>query len=215
MSFEPVANAVVEGDANQARGVVEGLLASGSDPEDLVNEGLVAGMRIVGDKWNKMEIFLPEVMMAVEAWQAAMDVVEPHLLSESREGLRRGVVVIGTVKGDIHDIGKNIVGILLKTAGFEVHDLGTDVMASAFVSKAEDVKADAIALSALMTTTMPFQRDVVDYLEMRGERDKYFVLVGGGATTQEWADEIGADAYGKTAEDAIRLLLSHLDARGS
>ncbi len=212
-ALESVAACIVDGDEHRAQEAVEEALAMGLPPQEVVNGGLVASMRMVGDKWKAMEIFLPEVMMAVEAWQAAMDIIEPRLTAEARNDLKRGVVVIGTVKGDIHEIGKNIVAILLKTAGFEVHDLGTDVPASVFVSEAKKVKADIIAASALMTTTMPFQKDIVEYLTMRGQRDRYFVMVGGGPVTPQWAEEIGVDAYGQTADDAVRLALDHMDSR--
>jgi dimethylamine corrinoid protein len=202
--LEALAASIAEGDEQGGRKGAEAALAAGIDPQKVLTEGLVAAMRTVGDRWKANVIFLPEVMMAVEAWNAAMEVVEPHLSADAKAGARRGVVVIGTVKGDIHDIGKNIVATLLRTAGFEVHDLGTDLTASYFVAEAERVKADIIAASALMTTTVPGQRDIVEYLQTIGKRGAYFYIVGGGGASQAWADEIGADAYGDTAEDAVR-----------
>ena len=145
--------------------------------------------------------------MAAEAWEHAMKVIEPKLLAAGVERKKTGRVVIGTVSGDVHSIGKNIVAAMLKMSGFEVFDLGIDVAASAFIMKAEEVGADVIATSALMTTTMPQQKNIIEHLEARGVRDKYCVLVGGGSTNQEWANIIGADGYGRTAGDAVALAL--------
>ena len=136
-----------------------------------------------------------------------MKVLQPKILAVGAERKKVGRVVIGTVKGDIHSIGKNIVGAMLKMSGFEVFDLGSDVAASAFITKAEEVGADIIAASALMSTTVPQQKEIIEHLKARGTRDKYCVLVGGGSTSQEWADNIGADGYGKTAGDAAALAL--------
>jgi len=145
--------------------------------------------------------------MAAEAFDHVMKVLEKELLASGGERKKMGRVVIGTVKGDIHSIGKNIVAVMLKLNGFEVFDLGIDVTASSFVTKAEEVGADIIAASALMATTMPQQKTIVEHLQARGERNKYSVLVGGGCTTREWADGIGADGYGKTSTDAVNLAL--------
>jgi trimethylamine corrinoid protein len=147
------------------------------------------------------------MMMAAEAWEEAMKTLEPKLLAAGAERKKIGSVVIGTVSGDIHSIGKNIVAAMLKMNGFEVFDLGIDVTASAFVIKAEAVSADIIAVSALMSTTIPQQKNIIEHLEARGVRNKYCFLVGGGSTSQEWADSIGADGYGRTAGDAASLAL--------
>jgi corrinoid protein of di/trimethylamine methyltransferase len=211
--LEPLLNSIVTGDPSQAKEEARKALEQGIPPLDVLEHGMVAAMRVVGDKWETFEIFLPEVLLAINAWQAAMNIVDPMLSKEERADAIKGKVVIGTVKGDVHDIGKNIVSSLLKTAGFEVFDVGHDAPASVFITEAERVQANIIALSALMTTTMPYQRDVLEYLETRGIRDQYFVMVGGGAVTQEWADNIGADAYGETAEDAARLALGHVDSQ--
>ena len=211
--LKTVASSIVAGDGPAAGDAVERALGAGLPAEQVVNEGLVAGMKIIGEKWKTLEIFLPEVMMAVDAFRSAMQIIEPRLTAEAKLGLRRGVVVLGSVKGDIHEIGKNIVGILLETAGFEVHDIGCDHPASTFVSAAENANADIIAASALMTTTMPYQKDIVEYLVTHGKRDRYFVMVGGGPVSSEWAEEIGADAYGRTAEDAVSLALDYMEKR--
>jgi len=211
--LQELASAVFEGDRERARKAAEAAIASGLPPMSVLNDGLVVAMRTIGEKWKAQEIFLPEVLMAVEAWKASMAVIGPKLSAENRAEARRGVVVIGTVKGDIHEIGKNIVAALLSTAGFEVHDLGTDLPASVFVTEAERLGADIIASSALMTTTMPHQRDVVEYLETKGKRNDFYYLIGGAPVSPEWAQEIGADAYGKTAEDAVRVALDFAKTR--
>jgi methylmalonyl-CoA mutase cobalamin-binding domain/chain len=131
--------------------------------------------------------------------------LKPKLLEAGESVAKIGTVVIGTVQSDVHEIGKNIVVTLLNTAGFEVHDLGVDIPASKFIGKAEEVNADIIAASAIMTTTMTYQRDILDHLIASGLRDKYIVLVGGGVVNQKWADEIGADGYGETAVEGVRL----------
>jgi methanogenic corrinoid protein MtbC1 len=154
--------------------------------------------------FRRGDAFLPEMMLAAEAWQAGLQVLEP-LLAGGERAEAAGTVVIGAVKGDIHSLGKNIVATMLRTAGFAVVDLGTDVAASKFVTAAADARADAIALCALMTTTMPQQREVIEHLVAAGRRDQVRVMVGGSAATAAWAQEIGADGYGETAADAVAL----------
>ena len=205
--FEELYNAILAGDRDGLGKAVGSALKEGVSPSDIIEKGMSPGMKEVGDRFARYEIYLPEMMMAAEAWEGAMQILEPKLLESGGERKKVGRVVIGTVKGDIHSIGKNIVGAMLKMNGFEVFDLGVDVAASAFVTKAEEVAADVIAASALMSTTIPQQKSIIEHLEARGARDKYRVLVGGGSTTQEWADSIGADGYGRTAGDATNLAL--------
>ncbi len=211
--FQALIEAVIGGDGPAAREAADRLVAAGTSPLRILNEGMLVAMRSVGEKWKANEIFLPEVLMAVEAWKSANEAVEPHLSADARRDSKQGVVVIGTVKGDIHEIGKNIVATLLKTAGFEVHDLGKDLHASTFVSEAERLGADIIAASALMTTTMPYLKDVVEYLQSKQKRSRFFYLIGGAPVSQELALSIGADAFGKTAEDGVRLALEAIAAR--
>ena len=213
--FSALIEAVIGGDGPTAREAAADLIAAGASPVQVLNDGLLVAMRLVGDKWKANEIFLPEVLMAVEAWTAANEAVEPHLSASAIRDAKRGVVVIGTVKGDIHEIGKNIVATLLKTAGFEVHDLGKDLPASTFVSEAERLGADIIAASALMTTTMPYMKDVVEYLQSKKKREQFFYLIGGAPVSEAVAQAIGADAYGKTAEDGVRLALEAVATRHS
>ena len=211
--FEQLYNAIIAGDTGGLGQVVGEALKEGVKPSDIIEKGMSPGMKEVGDRFSRYEIYLPEMMMAAEAWESAMKILEPKLLESGEERKKVGKVVIGTVKGDIHSIGKNIVGAMLKMNGFEVFDLGVDIAASAFVTKAEEVGADIIAASALMSTTIPQQKNIIEHLEARGARGNYRFLVGGGSTTQEWADSIGADGYGRTAGDAVTLALKALSQK--
>ena len=209
-TFERLYNAIIAGDRNALEQGIGDALKEGIMPSDIIEKGMSPGMKEVGDRFARYEIYLPEMMMAAEAWEGAMRILEPKLLESGGERKKMGRVVLGTVKGDVHSVGKNIVGAMLKMNGFEVFDLGVDVAASAFVTKAEEVGADIIAASALMSTTIPQQKSIIEHLEARGARGKYRVLVGGGSTTQEWVDSIGADGYGRTAGDAATLALKAL-----
>lgn len=205
--------AIIAGDKDKLLGVVDEAIQGGMVPADIIEQGMSPGMREIGEKFARYEIYLPEMMLSAEAWEHAMRVLEPRLLETGAESRKLGRVVLGTVKGDVHSIGKNIVGAMLKISGFEVFDLGIDIAASTFVTKAEEVGADIIAASALMSTTLPQQKSVIEHLEARGVRKKYCVLVGGGSTSQEWADSIGADGYGRTAGDATALALKAVSKR--
>ena len=180
------------------------------NPVKAVDEGLVKGLDIVGEKYENEEIFLPELMMAAKTFQAAMQILEPAIKEIGQERTMKGVVVLGTVKGDIHKIGKDIVTLLMRNAGYEVHDLGEDVDLFTFVETAKKVNADAIGLSALLTSTLAGQKDVIDVLIEGGIRDRYMVMVGGGAVTPEWAESIGADIYAENAQAAVRKLTDML-----
>jgi len=204
---ERIRMAIIDGDRDKLLVAVENALQEGIKPSVIIEMGMSPGMKEVGERFARYEIYLPEMMMAAEAWEGAMKVLEPKLLAAGTERKKAGRVVLGTVKGDVHSIGKNIVGAILKMNGFEVFDLGVDVAASAFIMKAEEVEADIIAASALMSTTIPQQKSIIEHLVARGVRDKYCVLVGGGSTSQEWAESIGADGYGRTAGDAVALAL--------
>jgi 5-methyltetrahydrofolate--homocysteine methyltransferase len=175
---------------------------------------LLSGMMIIGGKFKRNEVFVPEVLVAARAMNAGVSILEPKLIEIGNEPV--GKAVVGTVKGDLHDIGKNLVIMMMKGAGFEIFDLGTDVPAEAFVDKAEEVGADVIGMSALLTTTMPNMKDVVDVLNERGLRDKYIVMVGGAPVNQAFADQIGADYYTadatSAAETAKEAVLSRKSA---
>ncbi|MAG14596.1 MAG: hypothetical protein CL874_01760 [Dehalococcoidales bacterium] len=206
-TYQRLSTAITAGEKDKLAAAIEAALKGGMTPTDIIEKGMSPGMKDVGEKFSRYEIYLPEMMLAAEAWENAMKILEPKLLETGTERQKAGRVVLGTVKGDVHSIGKNIVGAMMKMSGFEVFDLGIDVAASAFVTKAEETGADIIAASALMSTTMPQQKSIIEHLEARGARGKYRVLIGGGSTSQEWADSIGADGYGRTAGDAAALAL--------
>lgn len=189
-----------KGRAKNVQELVRKALEEGVPPQQILDEGLLSGMMIIGGKFKNNEVFVPEVLVAARAMNAGIAILEPRLLEVGAKPLGRAVV--GTVKGDLHDIGKNLVAMMLRGAGFEIHDLGVDVPAETFVDKAEEVGADVIGMSALLTTTMPAMRPVVELLEKRGLRSKYVVMVGGAPVTQAYAKEIGADIYAPDAASA-------------
>lgn len=208
---------VVEFDEGAAKEAAEEILRAGVDPLRAIEEGISPAARIVGEKFEKGEYFLPHLLLAAEAVKAASDILTAELRMKDRlemEARRLGDVVIATVSGDIHDIGKNIVALLLSVNGFRVHDLGRDAESMAIVQRAIDVEADIIALSALMSTTMPSQREVIEILRAMGVRERFVVMVGGGSTTREWAEEIGADGWAETAEKAVELAQNLIRGRG-
>ena len=196
---------------DQVLTLVQEGLDQGIDPEDILSEGMIIGIREVGDQFRRGESFLPDMIMAADAFQGGMEILQPAMALAGAERKPVGTIVIGTVKGDIHELGKNIMINMLVPEGFNIIDLGVDVPASKFVDEAEKNKADIIAISALMTTTMPQQREVIEHLEARGSRNHYYVMVGGGATDKNWADKIEADAYGETAVDAVSLALAYME----
>lgn len=203
--FEKLAKSIMEGNEDLARKAALEALEAKIEPLEAIKNGFAKGMEIVGKKFHNFEIFLPEVILAADAMKAGLEVLRPKMSAESMVKAYRGKVVIGTVFGDIHDIGKNLVAVMLEAGGFEVHDLGTDCPSTKFVEKAKEVKADIIAMSSLMVTSMYYQKEVIDYLKDMGERDKYWIMVGGGPVTPEWTKEIGADGYGKFADDAVEV----------
>jgi 5-methyltetrahydrofolate--homocysteine methyltransferase len=183
-------------------------IEAGISPREILDDGLIAGMKIVGDKFKAHEIFLPDVLLAARAMYAGMDLLRPLLIKEGVPAI--GKVVIGSVQGDLHDIGKNLVGIMLKGAGFEIIDLGSDVSPDKFIDAALREKAAIIGMSALLTTTMPVMKKVVDLVRKRGLSAKIKTIVGGAPLTAEYAREIGADAYafdGISAVDRVKQLL--------
>ena len=182
-----------KGRSKNVKALVEEAIAEGQDPKVILNEGLLSGMMIIGEKFKNNEVFVPEVLVAARAMNAGLTGLEPKLVEVGNKPV--GKVVIGTIAGDLHDIGKNLVAMMLKGAGFEVIDIGVDVAPAAFVDKAEEVGADVICVSALLTTTMPGMQTVVENLKARGLRDKYIVMVGGAPVNQAFADQIGADIY--------------------
>jgi len=202
-NLEKLSDAVIRGEGEAAKAAALETINAGYSAYDAVSKGLMKGMGIVGVRFGRGECFLPEVLLAGEAFTSAIEILKPHL--KAGEVTTVGKATIGTVEGDIHDLGKNLVALLLATAGFEVFDLGKNVKASAFVDKAEEVKADMILLSAIMTTTMPVQEEVIQLLKDMGIRDKYKVLVGGGPVTADWSEKIGADGYANDAVEGVKL----------
>ena len=204
-------DAIIELNDAKAVEAAKDLIAEGLDPLDGIEKGLSLGMTTIGDKFNLGECFLPELIRAGNTFNAAIKILEPAITNSGKGKKQTGVVVLGTVTGDVHKIGKEILGMLMRTRGFVVHDLGEDVSLSTFVEKAEALNADIIAMSALLTTTMPAQKEVIDFLKEKGIRDNFKVMVGGGPVSQEWADEIGADGYSETAEAAVKLAKNLID----
>lgn len=204
-AMKRLANSIVEGDSGRAEAAAREVLAAGVAPLDAIDEGANKAMQVVGDQFSRYEIFLPELMLAGEAMKTAVEVLLEALPADQASAVRRGKVVLATVSGDIHEIGKNIVGALLTASGFQVYDLGVNVDVKQIMHKAREVKADIIALSALLTVSLPYQEDVVNYLRDAGLRDKCFVIIGGGPVTPEWARQIGADGYGRAAVHAVEL----------
>ena len=200
--LENFAMAIAEGDEDKAKEISTEVLNCHIDPLEAVQQGLSKGMANVGEQFEKGDAYLPELLAAANAYNAAMQILRPEIEAQKKESSKTGTVLIGTVKGDIHSIGKDIVTTVLGTHGFEVIDMGVDNQSLNIIQEAEKVKADVIALSSLLTTTMPYQKEVIEILKETGLRDKYFVIVGGGPVTQEWAEQIGADGYGETAVDA-------------
>ena len=203
--LEKLSAAVQSFDADEAARAAKEAVDAGINPVTAIEKGLAIGLRIIGDKFEEGELWLPHLVLGAEAMEAAIKVLEEHMPKSELESTSKGTVVIGTVEGDIHDLGLRIVASMLRANGFTVYDLGCDTPSLNFVTKAKEVEADIIALSSLMTTTMPFMRDLVDALNSAGVRENYKVLVGGGPVTKEWASSIGADAYGKDAAEAVRV----------
>jgi len=200
-SYEILTEAVIKGDGNLVESEVNKALNEGADPQDIISEGLIGGMGIVGRRFREGEMFIPEVIMSANAMHKGLDIVKP-LLTEAGQKLL-GKVVIGTVAGDIHDIGKKIVSFLLEGIGFEVIDLGVDVQNETFAEAIEEHKPDILGMSALLTTTMPNMGSVIDLLEEKGIRDKVKIIVGGASVNQDFADSIGADGYAPEAGSAV------------
>ena len=198
-----LAHAVIEGNEEEAKSAAEEALKRKMDPVHAIERGLAAGMKEVGDRFGRGEVFLTQMMIAADAMNAGVNVLVKHI--SGKKISRVGTVVIGTVESDIHSIGKNLVATLLSAAGFEVHNVGEDVKPVEFVKKAEEVNADIIAASALMSVTLPFAKDIIALLEGKGVRNKYKVIVGGGAVSKEFAEKIGADGYGKNAVEAVQV----------
>jgi trimethylamine corrinoid protein len=204
-AFAAMRQSVIDGAPDTAAQLAREALDSGIDPLNAINHGYVPGMHSVGEQFAQRTMFLPDMMASAEAMRAAMNVLEPELKRQGTERPRAGTVVLGTTKGDIHEIGKILVGTLLSANGFRVFDLGVDVDGPTFAAKAREVGADIVGVSALLTTTMRNQQSVIIALEKAGMRSAVKVMVGGAPVTQKWADEIGADGYAKDAMSSVAL----------
>lgn len=203
--FKEMAQSITDGEAEKAAELAQQSIDLGIDPLEAINKGFVNGVNFVGDQFSCGMMFLPELVMAGEAMKAAVSVLEPELARRGTERTMLGKVVLCTVEGDIHEIGKTLVGTMLSATGFQVFDMGVDVPVMKVVEKAREVNADIVAMSALLTTTMVHQKDVIEALEDVGMRANVKVMVGGAPVTQEWVKQIGADGYSEDAIGAARV----------
>lgn len=199
--YEELAAALIGGKAPVVKELTEKALEAGESPQDVLNKGLVAGMNVVGRKFKNNEFYVPEVLIAARAMKGAMEVLRPKLAAAGVEPIAK--IAIGTVQGDLHDIGKNLVAMMMEGAGFEMVDLGVDVKAERFVQAVKEDDVSVLALSALLTTTMPAMKNTIRALEEAGIRDDVKVMIGGAPVTQNYADEIGADGYSPDAASAV------------
>ena len=206
--FSAITEGVIGGDADKVVNLVQAEIDKGSKAASILNQGLIGGMDIVGEKMQSGEMFIPEVLMSAQAMAAAVEILKPLLGEDSSS--KAGTIILGTVKGDLHDIGKNLVRMMMESAGFTVIDLGVDVAPEKFVEAIKANKADIVALSALLTTTMPMMRKTIDSIHESGLRNQVKILVGGAPVSQKFADEIQADGYAPDAGSASKLSKSLL-----
>jgi 5-methyltetrahydrofolate--homocysteine methyltransferase len=208
--FEALQNAIMEGDVDATKEAVQAALDAGTAPGSILTDGMIPAMGEVGRLFEEGEYFVPEMLIAARAMQAGLGLLKPHLASSDVKAT--GTVVIGTVKGDLHDIGKNLVALMLEGAGFEVKDLGVDVAPEKFVEAVHAGGVDIVALSALLTTTMPSMKATIEAIQQAGLRDGVKIMVGGAPVTQDYADQIGADGYSPDASRAATLAKSLVGA---
>jgi corrinoid protein of di/trimethylamine methyltransferase len=207
-ALQAMRQSIIDGAPETAGALAQGALSASIEPLDAINHGFVPGMHQVGEQFGLHAMFLPDMMASAEAMRAAMLVLEPELKKRGTERPNARTVVLGTSKGDIHEIGKILVGTLLTAHGFKVYDLGVDVPCELFAAKARELDADIVGVSALLTTTMRGQKSVIETIEREGLRPRVKVVVGGAPVTRRWAEEIGADGYGKDAAGAVALVKS-------
>jgi 5-methyltetrahydrofolate--homocysteine methyltransferase len=208
--LQQISESLQRGEDQKVAGLTQQAIDAGLTAGQILNDGLLAAMDVVGERFGANEIFLPEVLLSARAMNAGMDLIKPMLVADDVPSL--GKVVIGTVKGDLHDIGKNLVGIMLRGAGFEVIDLGADVSPESFVETAEAEGASVVGLSALLTTTMSGMKDVIELIKSKGLDGKVKVIIGGAPLSQAFADDIGADGYGYDASNAVDIVKSFAGA---
>lgn len=198
-------NAIIELDDQKSKEAARRGIEGGLDPLELINNGIRLALDVLGERFSAGDLFLPELMLSAKAADAAVEILEPELLKQGGTEDKLGKVLIGTVKGDIHDIGKNIVALLMKSAGFDVVDIGIDKTEEDILAAATEHEVSVIGLSALLTTTMPRIQEFIDYLKESGLRDQFMVIIGGAPVTQQFADQVGADGYGADATRAVEL----------
>jgi len=203
--YQAMSQSVIDGEPEQAEELARKAVSLDLDPLEAIDHGYTYGMNVLGDRFDRGEVFLPHLVMGGEAMKAAIAVLEPELARRQQQRQVLGKVVIGTVAGDIHEIGKSLVATMLSANGFQVFDLGVDVPVSTFVEKAAEVEANIVGLSALLTTTMLNQRSVIESFQEAGLREKVKVIVGGAPVSQSWAEQIGADGYSENAVGAVAL----------
>jgi corrinoid protein of di/trimethylamine methyltransferase len=203
--FTQLMNSLIDGDPDATFALTQQALEAGIEPMAIIREGLMPGMNAVGDKFSCGEYFLPDLIIAADGMRSAMELLEPELRARHQTIDSPGTVVLGTVAGDIHEIGKSLVGTMLSANGFKVHDLGVNVPTSNFIQKVRETNATIVGLSALLTTTMTVQRDIIRELTEAGIRNQVKVMVGGAPVTRSWAEEIGADGYAEDALGAVQL----------
>ncbi|AOY74947.1 cobalamin B12-binding domain-containing protein [Clostridium formicaceticum] len=202
--YDQISNVLQKGEVQEVKSLIKKGLDEGAKAEEILNNGLLKGMNEIGEKWKKGEIFVPEVLIAAQAMGGGMEILEQILINDNVKA--KGTVVIGTVKGDLHDIGKNLVAMMMKGAGYKVIDLGVDVSAEQFIEAAEKNQASVVCMSSLLTTTMPYIKTVVDAFKNKGLRDKYIIMAGGAPITEEYVKEVGGDFYSKDAVEAADKL---------
>ncbi len=201
--LEQISEDLQEGDQEAVKEGIKEALEAGIEPEKILEEGLLAAMSIIGEKFKDNEVFVPEVLISARAMNSGVELLKPKLIESGVEA--EGKIVLGTVKDDLHDIGKNLVRMMLEGTGFEVFDLGTDVAPEEFVAKVKEEEVDIVGISALLTTTMKNMKEVIEKLEEEGIRKEVFIMVGGAPITEDFAEEIGADGYAGNASDAADM----------
>lgn len=202
-SFEELAQYIITGQFDQVKSATKSLIDEGKNPVDVINQGLIAGMNVVGARFKACDMFVPEVLMSAKAMSAAMEIVKPLIADADMPS--SGKILIGTVKGDLHDIGKNLVAMMLESVGFTVVNLGIDISPEQFLDAIEEHEPDIVGLSALLTTTMPFMKETIDLIVEEGLRDKVKIMVGGAPISQDFANQIGADGFAPDAAAATDL----------
>lgn len=202
-SYEDLVQCVINGDREKVTDITKNLIDEGKDPLEIINNGLIGGMSVVGARFKNDEMFVPEVLMSAKTMGLGMDLVKPLIADQGMP--TAGKVLLGTVQGDLHDIGKNLVGMMLESAGFSVIDMGIDINPDKFAAAIKEENPDILAMSALLTTTMMHMKDTIDLLKEQGLREKVKVIIGGAPISQEFADEIGADGFAPDAASATDL----------